>query len=196
MPKAHIAPQGASLLPAGKNIVSSLLHGVPSGRFSRRFAPQNDRRGFVCRVIPKKTLLLRLKPSRGSFYRLRFRALFRQPPCVVARPNFSAVHFDYFLRESKPYAGISLFARVKPFKNVRKIILVNAVAVVVNRALVPLLKQFDNFLVVHFASPSTSKNRLRFVDDQTLRLTIKTTKNPRRCVKVKKSQKLFTRRGL
>ena len=30
------------------------------------------------------------------------------------------------------------------------------------RALVPLPKQFDNFLVVHFASPSTSKNRLRF----------------------------------
>ncbi len=58
---------------------------------------------------------------------------FDNRPVFVARPNFSAVHFDYFLRESKPYAGISLFARVKPFENVREIVLVNAVAVVGNR---------------------------------------------------------------
>ena len=58
---------------------------------------------------------------------------FDNRPVFVAYPDFPAVHFDYFLCESKPYAGISLFARIKPVKNVREIVLVNTVAVVGNR---------------------------------------------------------------
>ena len=185
VPKAHIAPKVHRFF----RLAKTSYH-----RFYKVSLPGDSHVASLLRITEGVSFVAFFR-KRRCFYGLNLLAVlftvyvsaryFDNRPVFVARPNFSAVHFDYFLRESKPYAGISLFARVKPFKNVRKIILVNAVAVVVNRALVPLLKQFDNFLVVHFASPSTSKNRLRFVDDQTLRLTIKTTKNPRRCVKVK-----------
>ena len=39
--------EGTSLLPTGKNIASSLLQGIPSGRLPRRFAPRNDIKYFV-----------------------------------------------------------------------------------------------------------------------------------------------------
>ena len=63
MPKAHRA-EGTSLLPTGKNIASSLLQGVPSGRlphvvcfvFDQSIVASDNRLSYACILLfPKST---------------------------------------------------------------------------------------------------------------------------------------------